>query len=100
MKLELANFPVQQIVVGTATRWDKGVLEIDAAQIKKAVLADPAIGRVDIEIASPGDSTRIIHVRDAIEPKLKNSGYGVPYPGVFGRSTEISASNWSGATGM
>jgi glycine reductase len=88
VKLELANFPVQKIEVGSKTKWQNGVLELNAAHIKKTVLEDPTIGRVEIEIASPGDSTRIINVRDVIEPKLKSEGNGVAYPGVFGRPTD------------
>ena len=36
-------------------------------------------------MARPGDSTRIVQIRDIIEPKVKVSGPGVTYPGISGR---------------
>ncbi len=85
MPLELANFQVNKVVFGSTTAWKDGVLEIDADEIMGLAAADPYIEKVNIEIASPGDSTRIVNDRDVLEPKLKVDGPGVVYPGITGR---------------
>lgn len=85
MRLELGTFPVHQVTFGTRTAWHDGVLEIANTEIQKLVFADGNIARLDIQIVKPGDSARIINVRDRLEPRVKIKGSGVAYPGVFGR---------------
>ena len=70
---------------GTQTRWRDGVLSIDKDELLALVMEDPYIGWADIDVARPGDSTRIVQIRDIIEPKVKVSGPGVTYPGISGR---------------
>ena len=85
MPLELANFQVDKVVFGSTTAWKDGILEIDADELIGLAAADPYIESVNIEIASPGDSTRIVGERDVLEPKLKVDGPAVAYPGITGR---------------
>jgi len=85
MRLELGSFPVTDVVFGSSTGWDAGVLRIARQEIEGLVLTDRNISRLDIQIVHPGDSARIINMRDRIEPRVKVKGAGVTYPGVFGR---------------
>ena len=80
MKLEVGTFPVRDIVFGTQTGWRDGVLSVDKNELLALILEDPYIGWADIDVARPGDSTRIVQIRDIIEPKVKVSGPGVTYP--------------------
>ena len=39
---------------------------------------------VELNVAEPGDKTRIINVLDAVEPRHKASGSGTVFPGMIG----------------
>jgi glycine reductase len=88
MRLELGTFPVRDARFGPRTRWQDGVLEIDREAALAAVREDGLVASARIEIARPGESTRIWPVRDVVEPRVKVAGPGVTYPGWFGRSIE------------
>lgn len=84
MRLDMGIFPVRQILFDTETRLDGDVLRVDKDELRRLVLEDPRISDVEIELAEPGESARVIHVCDAIEPRIKIEGPGVCYPGVLG----------------
>ncbi len=88
MRLELGTFPVRDVVFAARTRWDDGVLEINRDELMAEVRKDTRIAKATLEIAKPGESTRIWPVRDAIEPRIKVEGPGVAYPGICGRAIE------------
>jgi glycine reductase len=88
MRLELANFQTDEARISDVTRWSNGVLEINSDEILEPIRQNPLVSSVEIEIALPGDSTRIVTLRDAIEPRVKQSGNGVAYPGILGRSVD------------
>jgi glycine reductase len=85
MRLEMATFPVHDIVFGPHTRWSDGLLEVNRDELLKLVNSDPRITRAELELARPGESVRIWPVRDVIEPRAKVEGAGTAYPGVCGR---------------
>ena len=74
MKLEVGTFPVRDIVFRTQTRWQDGVLSVNKDELLALVLEDPYIAWADIDVTRPGDSVRIVQIRDIIEPKVKVSG--------------------------
>jgi glycine reductase len=88
MRLEIGTFPVERVGFGTATRWADGTLEIAPEELEAVALEDPNISRVRIELAAPGESVRVINMRDRVEPRAKVDGPGVVYPAVFGRSVD------------
>ncbi len=88
MRLELGTFPVKDIVFGSTTRWDNGTLELDHDELLGLVLAEPSISGAKLEIARPGESTRIINYYDIIEPRFKVEGPGMAYPGRCGRPVD------------
>jgi glycine reductase len=84
MQLDIGVFPISKIVFGRETRLDDDVLNLDQDELRQLVLADPRIAGVEIDTVEPGQSARVIHVCDAIEPRLKVSGPGACYPGIMG----------------
>ena len=84
MRLELAEFPVKDIRFGKQTSYNNGVLEIDKEELVALVLQDNKIVAADLEVAFPNEQTRIINVRDIIEPRIKVSGPGCVFPGILG----------------
>lgn len=71
MRLEMATTVVNDLRFSDATRFAGGVLEIDREALRRLLLEDDAFADVALDIVRPGDSVRIIHVMDAVEPRWK-----------------------------
>jgi len=81
MRLEIASYQVKDVRFGAATRLRDGVLEIDADELRRLLLQDPALDDVTVALARPGESVRIIHVLDTVEPRARMSQPGTDFPG-------------------
>lgn len=88
MSLKLGTFPVDRIETGTETSWKAGVLTLDTDGLARLAARDPNVASVEISFASPGDSARLIHVQDVMEPRVKVEGPGTTFPGVCGRPVD------------
>ncbi len=84
MRLELASFAVRDVQFGSQMRLEQGVLEIDRRALLAPLLAEPAVASAEVALARPGEATRIVHVLDALEPRLKVNGPGQVFPGLAG----------------
>ncbi len=83
MKLEIGNFQVKDVVFGEETAFKDGVLTINKAEALEMVMEDSHITEADIEIARPGESIRIVPIKEAIEPRVKLNDNTL-FPGVTG----------------
>ena len=88
MSLKLGTFPVERVEFGNRTSWSNGTLTIDREELEVRVLEDPRVRRAAIDIAAPGESARIVHVADVLEPRVKVDGPGMTFPGVCGRPVD------------
>ncbi len=88
MSLKLGTFPVERLETGSETSWRDGTLTIDVEGLTALLREDANIVDASISIVSPGESARIIHVQDVLEPRVKVDGGGVPFPGVCDRSVD------------
>ena len=85
MKLNMKSYGVKDAFLGTETRFADGVLTIHTKELEKRLLLDEdQIESVDIALAKPGNKTRIIHILDAIEPRIKEGGGASTFPGLLG----------------
>jgi glycine reductase complex component B subunit alpha and beta len=84
MRLELGTFPVRRITFDETTALDGDELRIDRQELERLIAADPQLATVEFDLVEPGESARIIHVCDAVEPRIKVEGAGSCYPGVMG----------------
>ena len=84
MKLELADFPVKDFRFGSQTSYHNGILEANKEELVNLILEDKKVTSADIDVAFPGEKTRIVKVRDAVEPRIKVSGPGCVFPGILG----------------
>ena len=74
---------VTDLGFSSATRVENGKLLVDKGELTALVRSDPNIKGVTLAIARPGESVRIIPVKDVIEPRLSRiPGYPV-FPGVL-----------------
>jgi glycine reductase len=86
--LDVGTFPVDRVIFGSPSRWSAGTLAVDPDRLTDLVLQDPRIVRVTVDLVHPGEDTRIVHVRDVIEPRVKVAGRGHVYPGICGHAPD------------
>jgi glycine reductase len=84
MRLEMEISHIIGLRLGAMTCLVEGTLEVNPADLQQHLAEDRRLGRVEIEIAHPGESARICRVFDAFEPRAK-VGEGENFPGVLGR---------------
>ena len=92
MILKVGTFNINSVEFSDKTRLEGQTLTINKSEMLDMVLQDPNIADATLDIAHPGDPTRIIGYGNVIEPRLKIEGPGVVYPGVCGRSTDMVGS--------
>ena len=83
MKLEFGNFYVKDICFGEKTEYKDGILMINKEEALKVVREDSHITEAELHIVRPGDDTRLVPVKEAIEPRIKLDGSPL-FPGVTG----------------
>ena len=74
---------VTDLRFSSATRLEDGKLLIDRDELTTVLRADPHIKDVKLAIARPGESVRIIPVKDVIEPRLSGIPGYPTFPGVL-----------------
>lgn len=89
VKLEIGKFTVEKVKFGEKTRFSKGELTINKAEAIAFVKEDEHITECDILIANPGDETRIVPVKEAVEPRVKVGSNTVSFPGVTGDVAQV-----------
>ncbi|MCP1108792.1 hypothetical protein M2145_000644 [Lachnospiraceae bacterium PF1-21] len=89
MKLELGKIFIKDLQFGGETRVDGSTLIVCKEDVEKLVMEDERFLKVSVEIAKPGESTRITPVKDVIEPRVKVSGNGGIFPGVISKVDEV-----------
>jgi len=85
MRLEVGNIFIKDIQFGGKTEVKDGVLYINKDELKKVAANDERIASVEIYLAKPGEETRVIPVKDVIEPRVKVSGPGGMFPGFIAK---------------
>lgn len=83
MRLELGEFPVEDMRFGSHTHYADGVLSINADELRATLLDDPWFEDVSVDLAKPGESIRIHNIVDAVEPRVRVSDPGGDFPGVL-----------------
>ena len=100
MKLKLESFCVNDIRLGFRTAFSRGTLTIDAEELCRVARYDDSITSVKVELASPGEETRIIHVLDAIEPRAKVHGDRTAFPGFLAPARTVGGGTTRRLMGM
>lgn len=85
MRLELGKIFIKDIQFGAETKVQNGVLYVCKAELLKAIGGDERLESIVFDIAKPGDETRIIPVKDVIEPRVKVQGKGGIFPGFISK---------------
>lgn len=91
MQLELRRINIKDIILGDQFEIKDGILTIDTGQLINKLKEDINIKEIKIDIAKPGEKTRIIPVKDVIEPRVKVEGEGNGFPGVSTEVTQVGS---------
>ena len=81
--LRLMVHDVVALAVGGETSYADGLLTVDKREAAEQ-LTHPALAGVEVSCCSPGESTRVIKVLDAVEPRCKDASSGGVFPGLLG----------------
>lgn len=84
MNLELHKVAIKRLSFGPVTKVENGTLVVNKEELRALLLEDTKLESVEFDLAHPGDSTRIMPVKDAIEPRCKLEGDGEVFPGFIG----------------
>lgn len=84
MNLQLHRVTVNKLAFGTSTGIKDGTLTINAQELIALLEQDEHLTKVSLELAHPGESVRIMPVKDAVEPRCKLDGAGEIFPGWIG----------------
>lgn len=91
MRLELGKIYIKDIQFGPQTKVENGVLYVNKEELLKEVGGDERLQSIDFDLAKPGEETRIIPVKDVIEPRVKVEGKGGIFPGFISKVDTVGS---------
>lgn len=100
MKLELASFRIDDVVLAPETRLCGSALYVNEAELKDHLLPDPYIQDIRLDVARPGESARIVNAIDVVEPRDKASGPRTVFPGRQGPPAQVGSGVTNSLAGM
>lgn len=74
MRLEQRLIHIKNVEFSNENRVENGVLFFNKEEIIQKLMEHPNVKDIKIDIARPGEKTRIIPVKDVIEPRVKIEG--------------------------
>src|SRR5215813_8311177 len=89
MKLRLESYAVTALRFSSQTTLLDRTLTINAEEIRGLAHDRTSMADVQVELVSPGEDARIIHVLDALEPRIKVGGDTVVFPGFLGPARTV-----------
>lgn len=91
MRLELGKVFIKDMQFADQTMVKDGTLYINKQELMNAISGDDRIQRIELDIAKPGEETRIMPVKDVIEPRVKVEGPGGIFPGVLNKADVVGS---------
>jgi glycine reductase len=78
MRLELGLIHIKDVRFGPRTAVEDHILIIDREELTALLAQEPLFDTIEVQIAHPGESCRIIHVLDVVEPRYRLKGPNFP----------------------
>jgi glycine reductase len=85
MRLVLGKVNIKGVEFARNTKINNGLLQINKEELLSQLTEDARISSAEVFLARPGDSIRIVPVKDVIEPRVKVEGPGNIFPGFLGK---------------
>ncbi len=93
MRLELDMLNIKDVQSAEKTLIRDRVLYINCEELRELLQHDKRLSKVDIELAHPGESCRILQVADVIEPRVKIGEDSSDFPGALGKQGTVGEGN-------
>ncbi|HEX9454425.1 MAG TPA: glycine/sarcosine/betaine reductase component B subunit [Candidatus Binatia bacterium] len=100
MRLELAEFPVEQIRLANRFAYQRRTLEVDESALVNLVLEDRRVTEASLAVVRPGENVRITGIRDIVDPRCKVSSNGTVFPGILGPVSNVGDGRTHCLSGM
>jgi sarcosine reductase len=78
MRLDLGCIHINDVHFGARTAIENHSLSVDRQELVSQLEQEPLFERVEVELAHPGESCRIIYVLDVLEPRYRLDGMNFP----------------------
>lgn len=91
MKLELGYVFINDIQFAEVSKVENGTLFVNKEEVKALILEDQNFKSAVVELARPGESIRIMPVKDVIEPRVKVEGPGGIFPGMINKVETVGS---------
>ena len=91
MRLEVGSIFIKDVQFAGKTYVESGVLYVNQNELIDITGKDDRIKSVDVYIARPGESVRIVPVKDVIEPRVKVEGKGGIFPGFISKVNQVGS---------
>ncbi|MCL2368968.1 MAG: glycine/sarcosine/betaine reductase component B subunit, partial [Oscillospiraceae bacterium] len=91
MRLEVGEILIKDVQFGSTTEVKNGVLYVNSEELAAIAGADDRIKSVEVFLARPGESVRIIPVKDVVEPRVKVEGPGGIFPGFMADVEQVGS---------
>lgn len=91
MKLELGYIHIKDIQFSDVSKVENGILYVNKEEVKALILEDQNFQKADVDLAKPGESVRIMPVKDVIEPRVKVEGPGGVFPGMINKVETVGS---------
>ena len=85
MDLKVGNIFIKDLQFGPSTEVKDHTLFVNKEELTNYLLEDEHLKSVTLDIARPGESVRIIPVKDVIEPRVKPEQDGGIFPGMVSK---------------
>lgn len=83
-RLQIDYIRVKRVQFGEITNLKDGVLTVNREELLGMVQSEQ-FGTVDIKLAVPGESCRILGIHDIMQPRCKADAPETSYPGIWGK---------------
>jgi glycine reductase complex component B subunit alpha and beta len=91
LKLELGYIFIKDIQFAEVSKVENGTLYVNKEEVRKIILEDQNFISAEVELAKPGESIRIMPVKDVIEPRVKVDGPGGIFPGMVNKVETVGS---------
>lgn len=91
MKLQLDFVDINDVRFCEKTCVRDNVLYINKLEAEELLLQDPKLFTVSIDLAYPGEKTRIVFVHDVVEPRCKVDPAGGDFPGHLSKIQSVGS---------
>jgi glycine reductase complex component B subunit alpha and beta len=100
MRLNLAEFPVKEIHLGTRFHYHSGRLAVDQRALVDLVLENRRIEDASLAVVYPGEKVRVTGIRDIVEPRVKVGCQGQVFPGTLSPVEHVGEGTTHRLSGM